>query len=115
MVLRFNLGGALFHTDGDLQNEGNDLLVKAVTSLRAHIFKVQWHGDKEATSEALCKAVRPKCAYSNYHGKPTSNGRETTRKRLQAVGARFYDNYTYGDIFFNISNGNISVKTGKKG
>jgi beta-lactamase superfamily II metal-dependent hydrolase len=113
MVLRFDLGGVIFHTAGDLQNEGNDLLVKAVTSLKAHIFKVQWHGDKDATSEALCKAVRPKYAYSNYHHRPDRSGRGTTRKRLQAVGARFYDNYTYGDIYFRIQGGAISVHTSK--
>lgn len=113
MVLRFDLGGIIFHTAGDLQNEGNDLLVKAVTSLKAHIFKVQWHGDKEATSEALCKAIRPKYAYSNYHHRPDRSGRGTTRKRLQAVGARFYDNYTYGDIYFQIQDGVITVETAR--
>lgn len=113
MVLRFDLGGVIFHTAGDLQDEGNNLLVKAVTSLKAHIFKVQWHGDKDATSEALCKAVRPKYAYSNYHGKPTSNGRETTRKRLQAVGATFHDNYTFGDIYYHIQDGRITVETAR--
>ena len=113
MVLRFDLGGVIFHTAGDLQNEGNDLLVKAVTSLKAHIFKVQWHGDKDATNEALCKAVRPKYAYSNYHNKPTSNGRENTRKRLQAVGTTFHDNYTFSDIFYHIQDGRITVETAR--
>lgn len=115
MCLRFDLGGVIFHTAGDMQNECNNVLIKTVTSLKADIFKTQWHGDANATNEAICKAVRPKYAYSNYHHKPTRSGRGTTRKRLQAVGAEFYDNYTYGDIFFNIDNGKISVKTDKKG
>jgi len=43
------------------------------------------------------------------------SGRGTTRKRLKAVGAIFYDNYTCGDIYFYVQNGIITVKTGKKG
>lgn len=113
MVLRFDLGGIIYHTAGDLQNEGNNLLVKAVRSLRADIFKCQWHGDANATNEALCKAVRPKYAFSNYHHSPDRSGRGTTRKRLRAVGAKFYDNYSHGDIFFRIQGGVISVQTSK--
>lgn len=113
MVLRFDLGGVIFHTAGDMQNECNNVLIKTVTSLNADIFKAQWHGDANATNEAICKAVRPKYAYSNYHHKPTRSGRGTTRKRLQAVGAKFYDNYTYGDIYFRIQDGVITVQTSK--
>ncbi len=113
IVLRFDLGGIIYHTAGDLQNEGNNLLVKSVTSLKADIFKAQWHGDANATNESICKAVRPKYAFSNYHHKPDRSGREATRKRLNTVGAKFYDNYTYGDIFFRIQGGAISVHTSK--
>jgi len=113
MVLRFDLDGIIYHTAGDLQNDGNNLLIRAVTSLRADIFKVQWHGDANATNEAICKAVRPKYAFSNYHHKPDRSGREATRKRLNTVGAKFFDNHTYGDIYFRIQGGKISVQTSK--
>ena len=115
MVLRFDLDGIIYHTAGDLQNPGNNILIKTVSNLKADIYKAQWHGDANACNEAICKAIRPRYAFSNYHHKPSMSGRGTTRKRLQAVGAKFYDNYTYGDIFFYISNGNVSVKTSKKG
>jgi len=113
MCLRFDLGGVIFHTAGDMQNECNNVLIKTVTSLKADIFKAQWHGDANATNEAICKAVGPKYAYSNYHHRPDRSGRGTTRKRLQAVGARFYDNYTYGDIYFQIQDGVITVETAR--
>lgn len=111
MCLRFDLDGIIYHTAGDMQNECNNLLIKTVTNLKADIFKCQWHGDANATNEAICKAVKPKYAYSNYHHSPDRSGRGTTRKRLQVVGAKFFDNYTYGDIFFRIQDGKISVKT----
>lgn len=114
IVLRFDLGGIIYHTAGDLQNEGNNLLIKAVKTLKADIFKCQWHGDANACNEAICKAVEPQNATCDYHNEPGRSGRGTTRKRLQAVGAKFYDNYTYGDIYFYVQDGNITVKT-KKG
>lgn len=113
MVLRFDLGGIIFHTAGDLQNEGNNVLVKTVKNLKADIFKAQWHGDANATNDTICKAIRPSYAFSNYHHAPNRSGRGTTRSRLQAVGAKFYDNYTYGDIWFNIKEGKVTVKHSK--
>lgn len=114
IVLRFDLGGIIYHTAGDLQNEGNNLLIKAVPNLKCNIFKCQWHGDANACNEAICKATKPDHSTSDYHHKPSQSGRGTTRKRLQAVGSKFWDNWTYGDIFFYIYNSKISVKTSKK-
>ena len=112
-VLRFNLGGVIYHTAGDLQNEGNRLLIKAVKDLKADIFKCQWHGDANACNEAICEAVRPGYSTSDYHHAPNRSGRGTTRKRLQAVGSKFYDNYTYGDIFFHCKDGKVTVTHSK--
>ena len=99
-VLRINLNGWIYLTAGDLQNEGNNLLVKAVKNLKAHIYKCQWHGDANACNETICKAVRPLVAFSNYHHKEGS-GRGTTRKRLQAVGAVVARNWENGDIYID--------------
>ena len=115
IVLRFDLGGIIYHTAGDLQNEGNNLLIKAVKNLKADIFKCQWHGDANACNEAICEAVEPQNATCDYHHSPERSGRSTTRKRLKAVGAKFHDNHTYGDIYYFIENSKITVKTSKKG
>ena len=100
IVLRVNLNGWIYHTAGDLQNEGNNLLVKAVPDLKADIFKVQWHGDANATNEAICEAVRPLVAFSNYHHAERS-GRGATRKRLEAVGAVVARNHENGDVYID--------------
>lgn len=112
VVLRFDLNGLIFHTAGDLQNEGNNLLRKAVPNLKADIFKCQWHGDANACNDTICEAVRPKVAFSNYHHKEQS-GRGTTRKRLEKVGAKVYRNAEDGDIFIDIIGGQISVSSKK--
>ena len=116
IVLRITINGWIYHTAGDLQNEGNNLLIKAVPNLKADVFKCQWHGDANACNEAICKAVRPKIAFSNYHHREQS-GRGTTRKRLEAVGAVVARNHENGDVYIDCypdkmvlssSKGNIS-------
>lgn len=113
VVLRFTLDGTwTFHTAGDLQNEGNNLLIKAVKDLKADIFKCQWHGDANANNEKICKAVSPKIAFSNYHHGERS-GRGTTRKRLEAVGAKVARNYENGDIYINCIGNKMTLSSSK--
>ena len=100
IVLRITLNGWIYHTAGDLQNAGNNLLIGAVKDLKADIYKCQWHGDANACNEAICKAVRPLVAYSNYHHKEMA-GRGRTRKRLEAVGATVARNHENGDIYID--------------
>lgn len=104
VVLRVTLNGWVYHTAGDLQNEGNRLLIEAVKNLNADVFKCQWHGDANATNEAICSAVRPLVAFSNYHHAERS-GRGTTRKRLEAVGATVARNHENGDIYIDCQPG----------
>lgn len=113
VVLRVTLNGWTYHTAGDLQNEGNRLLIAAVKNLRADIFKIQWHGDANATNEAICSAVRPLIAFSNYHHKEGS-GRGTTRKRLEAVGAVVARNHENGDIYIDCLPGIMRLSCSKK-
>lgn len=113
IVLRITLNGWVYHSAGDLQNEGNNLLIKAVKHLKADILKCQWHGDANATNEAICKAVRPLIAFSNYHHKEGS-GRSKTRKRLQAVGAVVARNHENGDIYIDCMPGIMKLSCSKK-
>ena len=100
IVLRINLNGWIYHTAGDMQNAANNLLVKTVPNLKADIYKCQWHGDANATNDALCRALRPLVAFSNYHHKEMA-GRGRTRKRLEAVGATVARNHENGDIYID--------------
>jgi len=112
-VMRIDCNGWLYHTAGDLQNPGNNLLIKAVGNLQADIFKAQWHGDGNACNEAICKAVRPKVAYSNYHHKESQGGRQTMRRRLEAVGATVARNWENGDIYIDCMPGTMKLSCSK--
>lgn len=113
IVLRISLNGWIYHTAGDLQNAGNNLLIGAVKDLKADIYKCQWHGDANACNEAICKAVRPLVAYSNYHHKEMA-GRGRTRKRLEAVGAVVARNHENGDIYIDCLPGVMKLSCSKK-
>ena len=100
-ALRFTLGGTWrFHTAGDMQNDANRLMVKAVKDLRADVFKFQWHGDGNAISTSLMEAMKPLVAFSNYHHKERS-GRGGTRKKAEAVGAVVARNWENGDVYID--------------
>lgn len=113
IVTRFTIDGTwIYHTAGDLQNIGNNALIKAVKDLKADIFKCQWHGDANATNEAIAKAVSPLVAFSNYHHKERS-GRGTTRKRLEKCGALVMRNHEDGDIYMDCVGNTLTVTCSK--
>ena len=114
IVTRFTIDDTwIYHTAGDLQNAGNNALIKAVKDLKADIFKCQWHGDGNATNEAIAKAVKPLVAFSNYHHKESKGGRQITRKRLEAVGALFMRNHEDGDIYIDCVGNKMTVTCSK--
>lgn len=113
IVTRFTIDGTwIYHSAGDLQNAGNNALIKAVKNLKADIFKCQWHGDANACNEAICKAVKPLVAFFNYHHKEGS-GRSTTRKRLEKVGALVMRNHEDGDIYIDCIENKMVVTCSK--
>ena len=114
IVLVFTLDGIWkYHSAGDLQNEANNLLCKEIANLEADVFKVQWHGDANACNNTLCKAIKPKIAFWNYHHKERS-GRGTTRKRLESVGAIVARNYENGDIYIDCIGNTMTLSSSKK-
>ena len=113
IVTRFTIDGTwIYHTAGDLQNPGNNALIKAVKDLKADIYKCQWHGDANACNEAIAKAISPKVAFSNYHHKEGS-GRGTTRKRLEKFGALVMRNHEDGDIYMDCIGNKLIVTCSK--
>lgn len=113
IVTRFTIDGTwVYHSAGDLQNAGNNALIKAVKDLKADIFKIQWHGDANACNEAIAEAISPKVAFSNYHHKEGS-GRGTTRKRLEKFGALVMRNHEDGDIYIDCVGNKMIVTCSK--
>ena len=101
-VLRFKFNGVWsYYTAGDCQNEANKVIVKNVKDIRADIFKCQWHGDRNAITHDLAKAIKPLIGFSNYHHKERS-GRKGTREVLEKdAGTVVARNHENGDIYID--------------
>ena len=102
-----------FFTAGDLSNDGNNILVKTLKDIRAHIFKFQWHGDRNAITKALMQAIRPLICFSNYHHKETKGGRQLTRRVAELIGALVLQNWLHGDIYIDCQGNTITVTCSK--
>jgi beta-lactamase superfamily II metal-dependent hydrolase len=114
MALLFLVNGLVkFFTAGDLSNDANKILVKTLKDLRAHIYKFQWHGDRNAITRALIKAIRPLICYHNYHHKETKGGRQLTRRLAEAIGALVLQNWLHGDIYIDCKGDQITVTCSK--
>jgi beta-lactamase superfamily II metal-dependent hydrolase len=114
MALLFVLDNLVkFFTAGDLSNDGNNILVKTLKDIRAHVFKFQWHGDRNAITKALMKAIRPLICFSNYHHKETKGGRQLTRRVAGAIGALVLQNWLHGEIYIDCQGNTITVTCSK--
>ena len=115
-VLRFTLDEKVrVLLTGDLQNEGNNILMNAVSKevVESDILKCGWHGDGNAMSEAFAKFVGALLAWWNYHHKESNGGRGNTRKKLEKANTTVLRNFEDGDIYFDCVDGEITVWTSK--
>lgn len=114
MAMMFVLNGLIkFFTAGDMSNDANKIIVKALKDIRAHIFKFQWHGDRGAITKALMQAIRPLICYHNYHHKETKGGRQIARRLAEAIGALVLQNWLHGDIYIDCQGNAITVTCSK--
>lgn len=89
---------------GDLQNDGNKLLLKQVSAdlLACDFFKFHWHGDRNAILAEMPRKLRAKCAFSNYHHKASSGGRQKSYDLMTGAGAEVYTNFSDGEIYVDM-------------
>lgn len=114
IALKFTIDNLwTYLTMGDLQNAANNIMIRHGIKLLADIFKCSWHGDANATNDAIAKAVHALVAFSNYHHKERS-GRDKTRKRLEKYGTLVMRNAEDGDIYFDIVENEMVVTCSKR-
>ncbi|WP_044894738.1 DNA internalization-related competence protein ComEC/Rec2 [Bacillus alveayuensis] len=101
IVLYTKLGGLLWLFLGDLEESGEQELIRAFPNLRADVLKVGHHGSDTSTSEALLKQIKPKVALisvgkHNRYGHP----HETVIQRLRAYNISILRTDWHGAIQF---------------
>ncbi len=81
-VLRLVYGQVSFLFTGDLEQEGENMLLQTTAPLDSTVLKVSHHGAKEATSEAFVKAVSPQIAVISVGGNRFGHPAPQTLERL---------------------------------
>ena len=102
LVFRLKVRGLSVLLTGDLENEGEEMLVQSGIQ-HADILKVGHHGSKNGTGEELLRQLRPKIAIvsagkKNRYGHPH---RETVR-RLNDSGCSIYETSRSGMLWFSM-------------
>lgn len=101
IVLYSKIGGLSWLFMGDLEDEGEQLLLQAYPNLRADVLKVGHHGSKTSSSASFLEQVQPRIAIisvgkSNRYGHP----HEEVLARLSAVNTTIYRTDLQGAITY---------------
>jgi competence protein ComEC len=106
VVLRLVYDQVSFLMPGDLEREGEQVLLDSRTALRSTVLKVAHHGSDTGTGPAFLKAVRPDLAVISVgRDNPFGHPSPSTVARLRRAGAA---------VMRTDINGAITVKTSGK-
>jgi competence protein ComEC len=113
VVLRISYGTIDFLMAGDLDNAGEDTLIKTGYPLDAEILKVGHHGSSSSTSSSFLARVHPETAIisvgaDNPYGHPHAE----TLDHLKQSGVMVYRTDLNGTILIRSDGMSYSVKTG---
>lgn len=107
MVLEMQYGGFSMLCTGDVEREGEEMLLKKVKGKDYDVLKVAHHGSKYSTSERFLKLCTPDIALisageNNRYGHP----HEELLERLGNVGCKIYNTQENGAIMLE-TDGNL--------
>lgn len=107
MVLDVSFGEFDMLLTGDVEAEGEEILIQNVKGKTYDVLKTAHHGSKNSTTEDLLKIVRPRIALISA-GKNNSYGHphDETLARLREAGCKVYQTSEWGGITFE-TNGEV--------
>ena len=98
MVIRLTLGRATFLFPGDLEEEGQLLLMNQQDVPRSLVLKVPHHGGENALQESFLAAVAPRVAVIQGGPRAAADPHPTTLRRLEATGATVWQTRRKGSL-----------------
>ena len=111
-AIMFTGGGSKFLATGDLQEQGENRLLKSGVSLKADIYKMSHHGYDRSNQMKFIKAVSPTYAWFTTHNvTPQKYSEPNTRDgaaRMGRIANTFSTRYN-GTLRFVCKNGEINV------
>jgi competence protein ComEC len=116
VVLRISYGAVDFLMTGDLDNAGEEALLKTRYPLDAEILKVGHHGSSSSTSPPFLARIHPETAIiSAGVDNPYNHPNVETLDLLKQGGVKVYRTDLNGTIFIRTDGMSYSVKTGTHG
>lgn len=109
VVTRLSWGKSSAINLGDLEAEGQSMLIASGQGVKADILKVAHHGSKDSINEAFLSAVDPKYAVISV-GKDNRFG-HPNKSALDSLSGRIIYRTDYdGDLRFELTEGGVSSK-----
>jgi competence protein ComEC len=110
LVLKLGVGNQAALLTGDVERQGELLLLRRPAALRAQVLKVPHHGSRTSSMEAFLAAVRPEVAlvsvgYRNRFNHPHPEVVE----RYRALGVRLFRTDLHGAIRVEMGREGIRV------
>ncbi len=106
MVLDIEYEAFSMLSTGDVEKEGEELLMKRIQKKEYDVLKVAHHGSSYSTSDPFLAIVKPQIAFiSSGRNNPYQHPHEETLQRLKRVGCKIYQTEKNGAITL-ITNGN---------
>lgn len=109
LLLEYQNKKALFM--GDLEAEGEEILMQLEKDLQVDVLKLGHHGSKTSTSEKFVKATYPKIALISVGNRFKSIPGKEVLERLNSIYSKIYRTDKNGEIDVIIKNGVINVNT----
>ena len=112
--LMFNLNGWKFFTAGDLSYQAIDALVEEkANKLKCHVFKIQWHSDRNGIKVIQVNACLPNVGLSNYHHSKSNGGRLSTYNLFIDKGAIVMMAYENGECYVDCYSDSMTISCSK--
>ena len=110
MVLEMEYGGFSMLCTGDVEGDGEELLLKKMTGKNYDVLKVAHHGSKNSTTEPFLKLCNPEVALisagvGNSYGHP----HEELLRRLEDAGCRTYNTQKNGAIMLQTDGNSLTI------
>ncbi len=96
---------------GDLEEEGEKLLLKLERNLEADVLKAGHHGSSTSSTENFINKIKPKIALISVGNRFSSVPGKEVLKRLDSVYCKVYRTDKNGEITVNINENYLSVDT----
>ena len=110
MVLSVALGEFSLLCTGDVEAEGENVLMRKLQGQNFTVLKVAHHGSKHSSSEAFLRVARPKIAIissgeNNSYGHP----HQETLKRLKDIRCQIYETVQNGAITLQTDGNTLTI------